>query len=552
MQQNFLISNIKKKIEYPIFFFLILISRLPFVSKILYSWDAVQFSLALEKFNVEQHQPHPPGYILYVGLGKFVNFFVGDPNSAYVIISILSSFAIAFLFYNFCQTLFGDKRFFFVSTLILIFIPYFWYYGEVASSYIFDGLFSIAFAYLVLLIFKRQQAKYYLWFSLLLGLSGGFRQSLIVLFLPLWFLALVILIKARQISVKQILLNIVVLGASVLIWFIPLILLSAGWKNYWAVTNWQYFHAAVSTSIFKGAAWQFIYGNFKNIIKLCLAILSGLVVTPVFLLFSKFNLRKITSQKNIIILFSVWLAPSFFVYIFVHFGNAGYLMTVALGMILIFLIPLYLIYKRYGLRRIFLLSVVLIFVSVSCFLLFGSKILSNRRPIALEHKIKKFNLWYSRYTYAAISGFDERMKTIIDEIKKYDPQKTVLVCGKGFVYRPDGLRQYLPASFDYFRHLEFYLPEYDLYELFKADRLQYFHIFKKSPLKINYSNQIRISQAIEKIVIISDNMDSDLISQSSIQTIILANSQRLFLLDIKDKNKVDYWQYEFIKDGSAL
>ena len=39
--------------------FLVVISRIPFVSKILYSWDAVQLSLAIKDFNLEQHQPHP-------------------------------------------------------------------------------------------------------------------------------------------------------------------------------------------------------------------------------------------------------------------------------------------------------------------------------------------------------------------------------------------------------------------------------------------------------------------------------------------------------------
>src|SRR6267378_3083409 len=48
---------------------LTVLSRLPYRARMLYNWDAVQFALALREYDVVKHQPHPPGYILYVGLG---------------------------------------------------------------------------------------------------------------------------------------------------------------------------------------------------------------------------------------------------------------------------------------------------------------------------------------------------------------------------------------------------------------------------------------------------------------------------------------------------
>ncbi len=41
-------------------------TRWPYRARLLPTWDAVQFGLALERYDVVQHQPHPPGYILYV------------------------------------------------------------------------------------------------------------------------------------------------------------------------------------------------------------------------------------------------------------------------------------------------------------------------------------------------------------------------------------------------------------------------------------------------------------------------------------------------------
>jgi hypothetical protein len=52
---------------------LTVLSRLPFRTRMLYSWDAVQFAPALREYDVVKHQPHPPGYILYVGLGRLVD-----------------------------------------------------------------------------------------------------------------------------------------------------------------------------------------------------------------------------------------------------------------------------------------------------------------------------------------------------------------------------------------------------------------------------------------------------------------------------------------------
>src|SRR5688572_13384832 len=76
-----------------------LASRWPYRARMLYNWDAVQFALALREFDVAKHQPHPPGYLLYVGLGRLVNQWVGDPAQAYVGLAMLFSAATTFIVY---------------------------------------------------------------------------------------------------------------------------------------------------------------------------------------------------------------------------------------------------------------------------------------------------------------------------------------------------------------------------------------------------------------------------------------------------------------------
>ena len=64
-------------------------SRLPYRARMLYNWDSVQFALALNEYDVVKHQPHPPGYVLYVLLGRLANLWLHDGNAAYVALAVV-------------------------------------------------------------------------------------------------------------------------------------------------------------------------------------------------------------------------------------------------------------------------------------------------------------------------------------------------------------------------------------------------------------------------------------------------------------------------------
>ena len=44
--------------------------RWPFTTRYLYHWDSVNFALSLERYDVRLHQPHPPGYPVYIAVAK--------------------------------------------------------------------------------------------------------------------------------------------------------------------------------------------------------------------------------------------------------------------------------------------------------------------------------------------------------------------------------------------------------------------------------------------------------------------------------------------------
>ena len=151
----------------------------------LYNWDAVQFALALREFDVAKHQPHPPGYLLYVGLGRLLNASLGDPTLAYVALAMLFSAGSTFVLYALARRLY-DRATALVAASLLAVSPLFWFYGSVGLTYAGEAFAASVvawFAYATL----GGSARHLYWGALALGLTGGMRQSVLLLLLPLWF-----------------------------------------------------------------------------------------------------------------------------------------------------------------------------------------------------------------------------------------------------------------------------------------------------------------------------------------------------------------------------
>src|SRR5262245_45337341 len=72
-------------------FVLLAATRIPLAPKYLYSFDSVNFALALDEFNPTKHQPQPPGYPMFVGLTWIVRLVMPRAEDALVAAGLVMS-----------------------------------------------------------------------------------------------------------------------------------------------------------------------------------------------------------------------------------------------------------------------------------------------------------------------------------------------------------------------------------------------------------------------------------------------------------------------------
>ena len=113
---------------------LTLASRWPYRARLLPTWDAVQFALALDQFDVVRHQPHPPGYILYVALGRLVAVVLSDAAATLGTLAVAASVVAVLLLYRLGWQLYGRGAAV-LAALGLAASPLFWAYGVVGLPY---------------------------------------------------------------------------------------------------------------------------------------------------------------------------------------------------------------------------------------------------------------------------------------------------------------------------------------------------------------------------------------------------------------------------------
>lgn len=291
-----------------IFMFITGATRYLFKSRYLYDIDSVNFALALRRFDPAAHQPHPPGYFLYVCLGKLVTSFIHDANGALVAISIAASCGAAAMIYLLTRDWFGTKAARCAATLF-VFSPLAWFHGIVALTYIPETFFSAMVGYLCWRGSFRAGAG-------VLGIAAGVRPSSLVFLAPLFFFSL--WKESWRLRITGIAVLIFVVPA----WFIPMVHASGGFA-VWFSSLMSLWNSAAARQTGLNSWVASSVARLVTIVVIYLLCFGCAVILPFVA-----RCPSLPSSRSKWVFACVWMAPGllFFTFVFLRFVNSGYLL----------------------------------------------------------------------------------------------------------------------------------------------------------------------------------------------------------------------------------
>ena len=287
-------------------------------------WDSVQLVLGLDRFDVTEDSPHPPGYWLYVFSGRVLRLLT--PLSGPAAMRLLAAVATAATVGITATAggLLGDRWLKVSVGAFLVTSPFMLFYGATVATYPFDALTC---ALLVLLALRARPGS---WHPAVaggvLGLGSGFRPTALFVLGPL--LAYIALRSVR--TLRMAVVTVATLAAGIALWAVPMIVEQpGGWSRYRSYSE-DYLDSAMSmTSVLSGAPRTGVVNNLGEatgytlaaIAVLLPALLAGAVLLAVR--------RRDASAAPRHAPAALWLAfgvPFVFV-VAVHFGKDGYVLS---------------------------------------------------------------------------------------------------------------------------------------------------------------------------------------------------------------------------------
>jgi transmembrane protein TMEM260 (protein O-mannosyltransferase) len=519
-----------------------LLSRWPYRARMLYNWDAVQFALALREFDVTKHQPHPPGYLLYVLLGRVLNAWSGDPTFAYVGLAMLFSAATTFVVYWLGMRLY-DRITAATAAALLAVSPLFWFYGSVGLTYAGEAFGASVVAWYAYGALRGSSRALYLG-ALTLGLMGGMRQSVLLLLCPLGVGCAVLGARLAARPLARLITAGGVLAAAVLAWFLPMIWLTGGVRAYTRASAQLYGSVLLSTSVLEGS----LEVTLAQARYLAESVIVGLGPLALALLALPVYTRRHGWGRQESFLLA-WIVPAAAFYTLVHFGQAGYVLT--------FLPALVLLLSRAlvdtvaaGSERLrrpnwrWALTV----AAVAPMLLLNTGFFVSARPAPREfdNRVRDTWLWRARdefhdwimsRTVAALREHEAVIRTYVDTIRAvYEPSDTVLVTELGN-----------PRSYPWLRHAMFYLPEYPMYQVQVAELPRGFYAPQSAATMIlTPGDRITLAPSVKRLVWFVDHWDPTWPRPPGLLEIQLPYGRYLYVLPL-GREPAEHAGYTFVR-----
>lgn len=435
---------------------------MPFVSRYLYNWDAGQFALGTKAFSLLEHQPHPPGYYLFVKTAQLFDGIFHDINAAFVCINVLAGLLMLVIFYRFIKDLTAHGPRSFWLTLLCITSPVLWFYRCVALTYTFEALTATVLAHTTWLTLTRGK-NFFAVSMFCTMLLAGFRPSVLIIAFPF----LLAQCFTAPHTIRTLGSTFLASGAGLLLWLPGLAYESGGVRALTELVISQ-LSSARGTAVYDIDQKLFL---LKSIF--------AIAVVPALVMFS--NPRAVwrfaKEKKLTIVVIAIGL--QILVYRVLHFGEVGYLLAI-IPLLYSVCAPVVMHWKY---PAVFTGALILI---QGVLFFFGM-------PFVDDHKIE-------RLAYRDIRAHDERIAKHLEFVRQYDPHTTLVIALRGQYLGPNGSGASYP--YDDIRTLGYYLPQYTLYDMLGV-RGTYFTAlnYRYQPMR---GTEILVSQDINHVVFLAD------------------------------------------------
>ncbi len=446
--------------------------HLPLRAEYLTNWDTVNYAMGVRDFDVPRHQPHPPGYIGYIAIGRLLSYLTGDASEALTLLSAVGgSFATAALYLLVRR--FAAPRYAFGAALLFGTTPLALYYSAVGLTYMVGAALIIPFAWLCHRARRDGSRGCLLGAAVLLAALGALRQTDMVLLLPLW------LYTAWPFEWRERLKGGAILAVLTTSWVVPLISLSGGWGEYVEQSRTLAEYVSSKTAIY-GLSFNseaFFYNVRMMIVGLVLGTSIALVVVVVAAVYRIRPLARLDRDDRRFL--SLWAVPALLTFLLLHTGQFGYMLLV---------LPVFFIWAssalaevarvraesrgdpghrrrrgRVGPLRMSPLS--RRFAASASLGLLGVFVVANVAAFA----------WFSRGVYALMTtNYRPLLRTVAHVLEEDPPTREFDVAANDAYWDQllDVIHEYGPEQAEVlaymggsgtFRHLSYYLPDYHIY-----------------------------------------------------------------------------------------
>ena len=231
--------------------FVLLIAHLLFLPSTLEDIDSLNFARGIHDFNPTKHQPHPPGYPVFIAIAKVARAVVPDDARALGVLGALFGALAVFplmKMYEGLVSLDGQAHPMraltaSLATVLTVASPLYWFSAGRPMSDIPGLSVALAAQALLVLAFVRHRlnsapasgAPADAWKAIALGaflsaVAIGMRSQAAWLTVPL--LTVVLVVQARRGGGRAVLAGAVAFTIGVLTWAVPLLIASGGWAAY--------------------------------------------------------------------------------------------------------------------------------------------------------------------------------------------------------------------------------------------------------------------------------------------------------------------------------